>query len=94
LLKNRYRGTGSRSFLIGIIMRLIDAEDNKLVRIVSFKAGKGISSKLRQLGLMPGDLISISKRAPFQGPLLVEGNGRSIAIGRGVAAKIEVEICE
>ncbi|MGB2964338.1 MAG: FeoA family protein [Anaerolineales bacterium] len=75
-------------------MKLIDIEDNKLVEIVSFEGGKGISSKLRRLGLMPGDHIRITKRAPFQGPFLVEANGRSIALGRGVAAKIEVRLCE
>jgi ferrous iron transport protein A len=75
-------------------MKLINIEDNKLVEIVSFEGGKGISSKLRQLGLMPGDQIRITKRAPFQGPLLVEANGRLIALGRGVAAKVEVRLCE
>ena len=75
-------------------MKLIEIEDNKLVEIVRFEGGKGISSKLRQLGLMPGDQVRITKRAPFQGPLLVEANGRSIALGRGVAAKVEVRLCE
>jgi len=75
-------------------MKLINIEDNKLVEIVSFEGGKGISSKLRQLGLMPGDQIRITKKAPFQGPLLVESNGRLIALGRGVAAKVEVRLCE
>lgn len=75
-------------------MRLIDIEVNTAVEIVSFEGGKGISSKLRRLGLMPGDQIIITKRAPFRGPLLVDANGRSVALGRGVAAKIEVSLCE
>ncbi len=76
-----------------IHMKLIDVEDNTQVEIISFRGGKGISSKLRQLGLMPGDRISISRRAPFNGPILVEARGRSVAIGRGVAGKIEVRLC-
>jgi Fe2+ transport system protein FeoA len=75
-------------------MKLIDVEDNIQVEIVCVEGGKGISSKLRQLGLMPGDLISISRRAPFSGPILVEASGRSVAIGRGVAGKVEVKLCE
>ena len=75
-------------------MKLINIEDNIQVEIVSFRGGWGISSKLRQLGLMPGDRIIVTKRAPFNGPLLVEANGRSIALGRGVAGKIEVKVCE
>jgi Fe2+ transport system protein FeoA len=75
-------------------MKLLNIDDNIQVEIVSFKGGKGISSKLRQLGLMPGDRIIVIKRAPFNGPLLVEASGRSIALGRGVAGKIEVKVCE
>ncbi len=75
-------------------MKLIDVEDNIQFEIVSVEGGKGISLKLRQLGLMPGDRIIVTKRAPFNGPLLVEASGRSIALGRGVAGKIEVKVCE
>jgi len=75
-------------------MKLLDIDDNIQVEIVSCKGGRGISSKLRQLGLMPGDRIAVIKRAPFNGPLLVEANGRTVALGRGVAGKIEVKACE
>lgn len=75
-------------------MKLLNIEDNIQVEIVSFRGGRGISSKLRQLGLMPGDRIIVTKRAPFNGPLLVEANGRVVALGRGVAGKIEVKVCE
>lgn len=75
-------------------MKLLDIDDNIQVEIVSCKGGRGISSKLRQLGLMPGDRITVTKRAPFNGPLLVEVNGRTIALGRGVAGRIEVKVCE
>ena len=75
-------------------MKLLNIDDNIQVEIVSCKGGRGISSKLRQLGLMPGDCITVIKRAPFNGPLLVEANGRTVALGRGVAGKIEVKACE
>ena len=75
-------------------MKLLNIDDNIQVEIVSLKGGRGISSKLRRLGLMPGDRIIVTKRAPFNGPLLVEVNGRAIALGRGVAGKIEVKVCE
>lgn len=74
-------------------MKLLNIDDNIQVEIVSCKGGRGISSKLRQLGLMPGDRITVIKRAPFNGPLLVEANGRTVALGRGVAGKIEVRLC-
>lgn len=74
-------------------MKLLNVEDNIQVEIISCKGGRGISSKLRQLGLMPGDRITVIQRAPFNGPLLVEANGRTVALGRGVAGKIEVKAC-
>lgn len=76
------------------IMRLIDAEDNTVVEITGFIGGKGIADKLRQLSLMPGDEVKITQRAPFRGPVMVEAHGRSVALGRGVASRIEVMPCE
>ncbi|MFO7942844.1 MAG: FeoA family protein [Anaerolineales bacterium] len=72
-------------------MRLVDVEQEKEVRIVDIQGGKGVARKLQQLSLMPGDRVRVTKRAPLKGPLLVEAHGRSVALGRGVAAKVEVE---
>jgi hypothetical protein len=32
------------------------------------------------------------ERAPFRGPVLVEVNGTRVAIGRGIASKVKVDI--
>lgn len=72
-------------------MYLIDIEAGKTVKIISIQPGHGIEGKLRQLGINPGDCIQVVRLAPLKGPFLVEVNGRSIALGRGVAAKIMVE---
>ena len=32
------------------------------------------------------------ERAPFRGPVLVEINGTRLALGRGIAAKIQVDM--
>jgi ferrous iron transport protein A len=72
-------------------MVLIDAEASKTLRIIGFVEGYNLEGRLRQLGLVPGDELRIIRYAPLGGPLLVEINGRSIALGRGVAARVEVE---
>ncbi len=59
-------------------------------RIVSIDAGFGLRRRLEQMGLQPGDLISVTSRAPFHGPLLVSARGCRTALGRGVARRIEV----
>ena len=47
--------------------------------------------KLRQYGLHVGDQVRVLRTAPLGGPLLIEVNGRELAIGRAVAEKILVE---
>lgn len=72
-------------------MRLANARYGTQVRIISYNGGEGIERKLRQLGLNPGELVYVRRQAPFGGPILVEVNGRTIAVGRGIAGKITVE---
>ena len=72
-------------------MRLLDVKSGIRVRLVSYGGGRGVESKLRQLGVSPGDILEIAREAPLGGPILVNVNGRSVALGRGVASKILVE---
>ncbi len=72
-------------------MSLVDVEHGEEVRIVRYRGGRGMAMKLKELSLMPGDRVVVKKKAPLKGPLLVEAHGRSVAIGRGVAEKVEVE---
>ena len=48
--------------------------------------------KLRQYGLHVGDCVRVVRSAPLGGPLLIEVNGREIALGRFVADEIIVEV--
>ena len=72
-------------------MVLVDVACGQNVRIVSYTGGEGVVSKLRQLSLMPGDSVRVLKKAPMHGPVLIESQGRSVALGRGIAAKVQVE---
>lgn len=72
-------------------MKLLDAPKNKPVRIVYYTGGKGVDSKLRQLGLTPGRKVKVLRFAPIGGPVMVDVEGRSVALGRGIAARIQVE---
>lgn len=72
-------------------MVLTDAKHEQDLRIISYQGGQGVVSKLRQLSLMPGDIIRIVKIAPLNGPVLIESQGRSVALGRGIAKKVQVE---
>lgn len=62
----------------------------KRARLISVQ--DGLRTKLRQYGLHMGDSLRVLRAAPLGGPLLIEVNGREIALGRSVAEKIMVEV--
>ena len=70
---------------------LLKATIGKWLRVVRFEALPELSNQLLQLGLLPGDCVRVVREAPLGGPLLVEFSGRSVALGRTVAATIIVE---
>lgn len=80
----------------GLMRRLLQIHPGTSVRVIDFDGGTNLRSKLMQYGIHPGDCLRLLRIAPLGGPLLVECNEREIALGRGVADKIIVEIvsCE
>lgn len=72
-------------------MELLDIPKGNSVRIIGFRGGKGIDVKLRQLGLSPGKEVKVLRFAPLGGPMMIDIEGRSVAIGRGIAARVRVE---
>jgi Fe2+ transport system protein FeoA len=54
--------------------------------------GRGFLETLRVLGITEGDELLVLRSAPFHGPVLVEVKrlGTKVALGRGMAQKIEV----
>ncbi|SMO55040.1 ferrous iron transport protein A [Balnearium lithotrophicum] len=70
-------------------MRLIDVEEGKTVRVTHVEGGVGLKNRLVSIGIYPGGIVKVVKRPP--GPMILEVAGSRIAIGKGMAAKIEVE---
>ena len=75
-------------------MRLLDAPQNKWLNVSVLDGGARMQARLSQHGLFTGDRLRVLRMAPLNGPLLVEVNGREIALGRGIAEKIHVEVAE
>ena len=48
--------------------------------------------RLGDLGLTPGTEVTVVKSAPFNGPLEVCVRGSRLAIGRGMASRIHVDV--
>jgi ferrous iron transport protein A len=71
-------------------MTLLNVPNGQSARLIS--VDDKLRRKLQQYGLHLGDWVRVVRSAPLGGPLLIEVNGREIALGRAVAEKIFVEV--
>ena len=74
------------------MMALDSVAVKRRARVVMIEGGHRVRAHLNTLGIHIGDWLTVVERAPFRGPVLVEVNGSRLALGRGIAAKIRVDI--
>lgn len=60
-------------------------------RVIAITGGRGLQRRLQQIGIHPGDTVSLAAQGSFRGPILITINGTRLALGRGVARRIRVE---
>jgi ferrous iron transport protein A len=70
-------------------MNLYEVKEGKEVKILEIKGGHGVKNRLAAIGLFPGAKVKVVKAPP--GPVIVEVAGSRVAIGQGMAKKVEVE---
>jgi len=70
-------------------MRLIDIPAGKSARVVDVTGGMGMKNRLAAIGIYPGATVKVVKSLP--GPMIIEVSGTRLALGKGMAARIEVE---
>jgi len=75
-------------------MSLDQAPQGTALRIVSVQGGEAVRRRLLTLGFHVGAVVEVNSRGILHGPLLVKNltSETSLALGRGVARKIQVEI--
>lgn len=71
-------------------MPLSMAPEGSEVRVIGFRGGATFVQKLTAMGFVPGSRVTVI-RSQRAGPMIVLVRGSQVAIGRGVASKIEVE---
>lgn len=71
-------------------MKLINVEEGREARVLDIEGGKGIRNRLAAIGIYPGGTVKVVKTPP--GPVIIEVAGSRVALGKGMAAKIEVEV--
>jgi len=74
----------------GCSVRLTDARTGDRLILLGLPANPAAEGQVRSLGLLPGGAIRLLRRAPFHGPLLLEAEGRIIALGWKISSCLEV----
>ncbi len=64
------------------------------VIVMRIIAGQSATRQLAQLGIRPGVTLTVQRTAPLGGPVLVDCAGIMVAIGRGMARRVGVQIIE
>ena len=61
-------------------------------RVLQIAAGTSATRQLAQFGICAGTTLTVRRSAPMGGPVLVDSGGSTVAIGRGMARKVTVQI--
>lgn len=75
-----------------MIVNLTEVKAGNAVKVVRVSGGLGIRQRLSCLGIHPGDDLFLQKSGFLHGPVLINIHGNQVALGRGIAAKILVEV--
>lgn len=78
----------------GGLCSLTEVPEGEVLKIVEIRGSQGLHRRLLALGFHPGDLVTLENEALMNGPVLVKNltMGSRVALGRGIAQKIMVEV--
>jgi DtxR family Mn-dependent transcriptional regulator len=74
------------------LVALSELKEGQSSKIQFIRGGHNILQRLLDMGLTPNTNITLIKKAPFEGPIQISVRGSKLALGRGIASKIYVEI--
>jgi Fe2+ transport system protein FeoA len=68
----------------------------KPLRILGIAGGEVVRRRLLSMGFHPGDIVELDSAAILKGPMLVRNiaSDSRVAIGRGIARKVRVEVAD
>lgn len=73
-------------------MKLSELEPGEHGRVLEIQSPE-LQLALLRMGLLPGDTIQLSERAPWGGPMAFWVNGTKVAMRKHQAAKVTIEKC-
>lgn len=73
-------------------MKLTDLQPEQKARILRLEGGYGFQRNLRLRGIREGKIVEVITRQPIGGHVVISVDEREIAIGRGMASRVIVEV--
>jgi DtxR family transcriptional regulator, Mn-dependent transcriptional regulator len=75
-----------------LITQLSNLKPTEEGKVAFIRGGKQSSKRIQEMGLTPGTHIKMVNSAPFKGPIEVEVRGTNLALGRGLASQVFIEV--
>ncbi len=75
-------------------IKLTEINANKKCKVIAFKGGSNMQTKLENLGIRLNNEITVANNSFVGGPITVISGSTKVAIGRKMAARIIVEELE
>ncbi|MBD3246182.1 MAG: ferrous iron transport protein A [Candidatus Omnitrophica bacterium] len=73
-------------------MNITELPEAKSARVVAISGGAGLRKKLQDLGIREGTVVRKVTRLFTHGPIVVRAGSTEIALGRGMASKVEIQL--
>ncbi len=74
------------------LMRLDQISKKSTVKVERIDGGWGVRQRLSQLGVRVGCHMMVKRGSTFRGPLLISISDTNVALGRGMASKVWVQV--
>ena len=75
-----------------LLTELSNLKPGERGKVAFVKGGSNAYQRLLDMGLTKGTVVEVVNAAPFQGPLELSLRGTTLALGRGLASRVFVEV--
>ena len=76
------------------LVSTIHLKEGQCGKISFIRGGHNVLQRLLDMGLTPGTNICVNRVAPLGGPVVLSVRGSKLALGKGIASKIFIDVTE
>lgn len=73
-------------------MTICEMRPGQKGNVVNIVKGSNAERRLFEIGIVPGTEIEVISRHPFHGPVILQIGNSRIALGRGIADSVRIEL--